>query len=171
MKTLVAPWWTRWSAPSLLRFVDENLRGVGQVMFQDNPVSGALFLAGIAWASYAAGAPEIVLGGIVAVLVATMTAHWLHVEKSSRADGLYGYNAVLVGLALMTFLGPGALRWVNVVLGAAVSVVAMLGTAHAVKPWGVSALTFPFVITTWLLLLAAHGFSGLASVLQPPGEI
>src|SRR5262245_65484361 len=131
MKTLVAPWWTRWSAPSLLRFLDENLRGVGQVMFQDNPLSGALFLVGIAWASYAAGAPEIVLGGILAVLVATLTAYWLHVDDASRFAGLYGYNAVLTGLALLTFLAPGPLRWAYVVIGAVVSVVAMLGTAHA----------------------------------------
>jgi urea transporter len=171
MNTLVAPW-TRWCASSpLLRFVDVNLRSVGQVMFQDNPLSGALFLIGIGWASYVAGAPEIVIGGIVAVIVATIAAQWLHVDHTSQAAGLYGYNAVLVGLAVMTFLGPGPLRFVYVVLGAAVSVVVMLGTAYAVKPLGVSALTFPFVITTWLLLLAAHAFAGFASVLQPTGNI
>ncbi|PWT84567.1 MAG: urea transporter [Blastocatellia bacterium] len=169
-QTLTAPW-TRFCASSpFLRFLDENLRGVGQVMFQDNPLSGALFLVGIAWASYAAGAPEIVAGGIVALVVATMTSHWLHVDESSRAAGLYGFNGVLVGLALMTFLDPGPLRFVYVVLGAVVSVVAMLGIAHAVRPFGVSALTFPFVITTWALLLAAHAFSAVASGLPLPGE-
>src|SRR5262245_17992615 len=162
---------TRWSpGSSVLRFLDINLRGVGQVMFQDNPLSGALFLFGIAWASYAAGAPEIVVGGIVAVVVATLVAQWLHVDEASRAAGLYGYNAVLVGLALVTFLAPGPLRFVYVVVGAAVSVVVMLGTAYAVKTWGMSALTFPFVITTWLLLLAAHGFAGSESGLSAPGE-
>jgi urea transporter len=171
MKTLLAQW-ERWCrSSSFLRFLDVNLRGVGQVMFQDNPLSGTLFLVGIGWAAYVAGAPEIVMGGILAVLVATMMAQWLHVDETSRAAGLYGYNAVLVGLALMTFLGPGPLRFAYVVLGAAVSVVVMLGTAFAVKPLKVSALTFPFVITTWLLLLAAHAFSGFASVLQPPREI
>ncbi len=169
MKTLLAPW-ERWCASSsFLRFIDINLRGIGQVMFQDNPLSGTLFLIGIAWASYAAGAPEIVIGGVVAVLVATLVAQWLHVDHTSLGAGLYGYNAVLVGLALMTFLGPGPLRWVYVLLGGAVSVVAMLGTAQAAKPWGASALTWPFVIVTWFLLLAAHAFSGLASVLAPAG--
>src|SRR5262245_17399470 len=170
MSTLLADW-TRWSESSpLLHFLDINLRGIGQVMFQDNPLSGALFLAGIAWASYAAGAPEIVIGGIVAVLVATMVAQSLHVDETSLAAGLYGYNAVLVGLALMTFLGPGPLRFAYVVLGAAASVVVMLATAYAVKTWNASALTFPFVIVTWLLLLAAHGFSGPASGLSSPGQ-
>ena len=48
-------WWEdRCNASGVLRFVDVNLRGIGQVMFQDNPLSGALFLAAIAWASWAA---------------------------------------------------------------------------------------------------------------------
>jgi urea transporter len=46
----------------------------------------------------------------------------------------------------------------------------MLATANAVKPWG-SALTFPFVLTTWLLLLATYGFSGLAGVALPAGNV
>jgi urea transporter len=47
----------------------------------------------------------------------------------------------------------------------------MLGTANAVKPWGVSALTFPFVLTTWLLLLATYGFSGLTGTALPAGQV
>jgi urea transporter len=78
---------------------------------------------------------------------------------------------VLVGLALTTFLAPGPLLWAYVVLGAAVSVVVMLGSANAVKSLGVSALTFPFVLTTWLLLLATYGFAGLAGTALPAADI
>jgi urea transporter len=46
----------------------------------------------------------------------------------------------------------------------------MLGTANVVKPWG-SALTFPFVIVTWLLLLATYGFSGLQGSALPSGNV
>ena len=74
---------------------------------------------------------------------ATLTALWLRVERPALNAGLYGYNGVLVGLALATFIAPGPLLWVYVVLGAAVSVVATLGTANALKPFGVAALTFP----------------------------
>jgi urea transporter len=167
MKALLSSWETLCGSSRALRFVDINLRGWGQVMFQDNPLTGALFLAGIAWGSFAAGAPQVVLCGVLAVVVATLTAGWLRVDPTSLRAGLYGYNAVLVGLALATFLAPGPLLWAYVVLGAAVSVVAMLGTANAVKPWGVSALTFPFVLTTWLLLLATYGFAGLAGTALP----
>ncbi len=170
MEKLLATWERLCASSRIVRFVDINLRGIAQVMFQNNPLTGALFLAAIAWGSYAAGAPRVTIAGLLAVVVATLTAQWLRVDEASLRSGLYGYNGILVGLALATFLAPGALMWVYVVLGAAVSVVVMLGTANAVKPWG-SALTFPFVLTTWLLLLATYGFSGLVGVALPSGNV
>jgi len=170
MEKLLAKWERLCASSRIVRFVDTNLRGIGQVMFQNNPLSGILFLAAIGWGSYAAGAPRVAIAGLLAVVVATLTAQWLRVDEASLHSGLYGYNGILVGLALATFLAPGALMWVYVVLGAAVSVVVMLGTANAVKPWG-SALTFPFVLTTWLLLLATYGFSGLAGAALPAGNV
>src|SRR5688572_25144830 len=170
MEKLSAKWERLCAASRFVRLADTNLRGIAQVMFQDNPLTGALFLAAIGWGSYAAGAPRVAIAGLLAVVVATLTAQWLRVEEAPLRSGLYGYNGVLVGLALATFLAPGALMWVYVVLGAAVSVVVMLGTAKAVEPWG-SALTAPFVLTTWLLLLATYGFSGLAGTALPAGNV
>ena len=137
MEKLLAKWERLCASSGIVRFVDINLRGIAQVMFQNNPLTGALFLAAIGWGSYAAGAPHVAIAGLLAVVVATLTAQWLRVDEASLRSGLYGYNGILVGLALATFLAPGALMWVYVVLGAAVSVVVMLGTANAVKPWGV----------------------------------
>lgn len=61
--------------------------------------------------------------------------------------------------------------WSYVVLGAAVSVVVMLGTARTVTPLGLSALTGPFVLVTWLLLLATYGFAGLVAGALPTGAV
>jgi len=164
--------WERVAASSgILRFVDRVLRGIGQVLFQDNPLSGLLFLIAIGWGSFAAGVPQVSIAGLVAVIVATLVAQWLHVDRTALNSGLYGYNAYLVGLALATFLAPGTLLWAYVVLGGAVSVVAMLGIANAVKAWEMSAFTFPFVLTTWILLLATYGFAGLTSSALPAGRV
>ncbi len=170
MEKALAKWEGLCATSRALRFLDINLRGIGQVMFQNNPLSGVLFLAAIAWGSYAAGAPRVAIAGVLAVVVATLTAQWLRVDRESLHSGLYGFNAILVGLALATFLAPSPLLWVYVVLGAAISVVVMLATANVVKPWG-GALTFPFVLTTWLLLLATYGFSGLAGTALPAGNV
>ena len=48
----------------------------------------------------------------------------------------------------------------------------MLAISNVLKTWSVSALTAPFVLTSWLLLLATNAFSGLeGSALPPSGEI
>ena len=172
MKRLLNGWEQRCASSQLLRFVDVNLRGIGQVMFQDNPLSGLLFFIAIGWGSLAAGVPQVAIGGLVAVAVATLTAHWLRVDESALRAGLYGFNAYLVGLALPTFMAPSTTMWAYVVLGAAVSVVVTLALANVLKTWSVSALTAPFVLTAWLLLAATHAFSGLdGGALPPVGEV
>lgn len=167
MRQFLAWWEARCAASAVLRFVDINLRGVGQVMFQDNPLSGALFLAAVAWGSFAGGVPAVFGAGVAAVIVATATARWLRVDDAALRAGLYGYNGVLVGLALATFIAPSPWLWCYVALGAAVSVVATLATANALKPHGVAALTAPFVLVTWILLLATYALGGLAGTALP----
>jgi urea transporter len=170
MERILAKWESLSASSGALRFLDINLRSTGQVMFQDNPLTGILFLAAIAWGSYAAGVPRVAIAGVLAVVVSNLTAQWLRVDKEPLHSGLYGFNGILVGLALATFLAPNALMWGYVVLGAVVSVIVMLATTNVVKPWG-SALTFPFVLTTWLLLLATYGFSGLVGTALPSGSV
>lgn len=155
-------WWERCCAASnAARFVDLNLRGIGQVMFQDNPLSGLLFFAAIGWGSYVAGMPQVAIGGLVAVVAATLTAQWLRVEAAALGAGLYGYNAYLVGLALPTFLASTPGLWIYIALAGAVSVPATLWIANMCKPWGVAALTAPFVLVAWLFLLASYAFTAI----------
>lgn len=172
MKSLLA-WWDGLSESSgTLRFVDRNLRGIGQVMFQDNPLSGLLFFVAIGWGSYATGVPQVAIGGLVAVVSATLMAQWLRVEQASLNAGLYGFNAYLVGLALATFMAHTLHLWVYAGFGGAVSVVVTLAISNVLKTWSVSALTAPFVLTAWLLLLATNQFSGLdGGALPPVGKI
>jgi urea transporter len=161
MKGLLTWWEDLCKGSTIVRFVDLNLRGIGQVMFQDNPLSGLLFFIAIGWGSYEAGMPQVAIGGLVAVIAATLTAQWLRVDAAALAAGLYGYNAYLVGLSFGTFLAVSPLWWIYVALGGAVSVPVTLGIANVFKSWGVAALTAPFVLTAWLFLLATYAFSAI----------
>jgi urea transporter len=166
--TALLGWWQqRCDASMVLRFIDINLRGVGQVMFQNQPFTGLLFVAAIAWGALAADAGAVLFGGLLGLATASLTALWLRVDAQSLAAGLYGYNGLLVGLALPTFLAPSPLLWFYVLLGGAVSVVCTLGTAQVAGTFRVAALTFPFVLVTWLLLLATYGFAGLQGAALP----
>ncbi len=58
MKSILEPWGQACAASSALRFIDINLRGTAQVMFQNHPLSGLLFLLAIAWGSTPAVPPR-----------------------------------------------------------------------------------------------------------------
>ena len=161
MKGLLSWWEGLCNGSAILRFIDYSLRGVGQVMFQDNPLSGLLFFIAIGWGSFVSGMPQVAIGGLVAVVAGTLTAQWLRVDAAGLAAGLYGYNAYLVGLAFGTFLAVSPTWWIYVALGGAVSVPVTLGVANVFKGWGVAALTAPFVLTAWLFLLATYAFSAI----------
>lgn len=154
--------WTRMVQDNaVIRFIDINLRGAGQVIFQNNPLTGLFFLAAIIWGAYVAGQPAIGAGAIIALVVATATAMLLDVDEDSLRQGLFGFNGVLVGAAVPTFLAVNAWMWFLLIVGAAVSTVVMLAVSNVMKTWGVPALTFPFVLTTWFLVLAAYSFGHL----------
>ena len=171
MDALLSRWEGLCAEAPALRFVDINLRGFGQVMFQDNPLTGLIFLMAIVWGAVAAGALTVFIAGILGVVTATLTAIWRRADDAALKAGLYGYNGALVGLALATFLAPGPALWVYVALGGAVSTVATLGTAGALRPLGAPALTFPFVAVTWILLLATYGFAGLSGAGLPAAGV
>jgi urea transporter len=161
MQAWLAGWESRCKASALLRFIDLNLRGIGQVMFQDNPLSGLLFFVAIGWGSFVAGMPQVAIGGLVALVAGTLTAQWLRVDAAALGAGLYGYNAYLVGLCFGTFLAVTPMWWLYVAFGGAVSVPATLGVANVFKSWDVAALTAPFVLVAWLFLLASYAFTAI----------
>lgn len=146
---------------SALRQLDINLRGASQVMLQNNPLTGLLFMLGIFWGAATAGNLAVAIGAVVGLVVATTTAILLQADDTSLDQGLFGFNGILVGVAVPTFLVMDPSTWFLLVIGAAVSTVAMLAISHVMKIWGVPALTFPFVLTTWFLVLAAYSFGHL----------
>jgi urea transporter len=154
--------WSRVTdANPVARFIDVNLRGAGQVIFQNNPLTGLFFLAAITWGALQGGAPQIALGALVALVVATVTAMLLNADEDSLRQGLFGFNGVLVGAAVPTFLVASPAMWTLLVVGAAVSTVTMLAVSNVMKTWGTPALTFPFVLTTWFLMLGAYSFGAV----------
>lgn len=170
MRAIADTWNHTAGANRVVRFIDMNLRGAGQVMLQNNPLTGFLFIVGIAWAAIDANSPEVAIGAVVALMVATVTAMLLNVDQPSLRNGLYGFNGMLVGAAVPTFIDIGSvIVWAFVVVGAAVSTIAMLAIAKLLSTWGVPALTFPFVLTTWFLLLGSYSFANIdvASLSDP----
>ena len=136
--------------------VDTLLRGVGQVMFQNNPLTGLLFLVGIFVNSAKLGG-----AGLLGLAASTLAAYLLGADRTLIRAGLFGFNGILVGIALAFFFEFDFLLAVYIVLGAAVSTIVMMALINLLTPWDMPALTAPFVLTAWLLLFAVYRFDFL----------
>ena len=133
------------------------LRGVGQIMLQNSTLTGLLFLLGIAINSLL-----LTLGMIAGLLVGTITAKLLKYDRAAINDGLYGFNAALVGIAMLVFFESTVRVWIGLVVLSILSTVMMNFFLRKKLP----AFTFPFVFCLWIAL----GISRLIIPIDPPGE-
>jgi urea transporter len=148
---ILAPWNHLSQENVVVGFVDTLLRGSGQVMFQNNPITGLFFLAGIFYNSYQFG-----IAALIGLLASTIAAMLLGADRNLIRAGLFGYNGILTGIGLAFFL---QLNWsaaliVYIILGGVVSTIVFIALANVFSTWDKPALTAPFVLTTWLFLLA-----------------
>lgn len=142
-------------------FLKVLMRGTGQVMFQDNAWTGLFFMAGIFYGSYATGNPAVAWGALLGVFMSTITGYLLRYPVEKGMTGLWGFNGVLVGCALPTFLGNVPLMWLAIIVFSSMTTWVMVGLNLVLAPYKVSAFTFPFVLTTWFILMAARIMHGL----------
>ncbi len=144
----------------ILATLDATLRGVGQVMLQNNTWSGVFFVAGTFAASPVAG-----LALVVGAVVGTLTSMALGAPRDDIKSGLFGFNGALVGVALAVFLRADPYLWAMTALGAAGSSVVAAAMARALQPLRLPALTAPFVLVTWAILVTR---SELAQIVASP---
>ena len=134
--------------PEPLRSV---LRGVGQVFFQENALTGACFLVGIAL-----GSPLMALGGAVGAIIGTAVARLLKFNESEVSAGIYGFNSTLVGIATLFFFRPGVMSSLLLVAGCVLAtVLTWLARKHVPFP----TYTAPFIVTTWVLFFLGKALS------------
>ncbi|MCX5577870.1 urea transporter [Kaistia terrae] len=158
------PFQDRFRDHATLGFVDWSLRGIGQVVFQNNPLSGLIILLALFFNSWIYGT-ICVLG----VVVATATAILLKADKGLIRDGLFGFNGALVGLALVAFTSadfrtgavPSFHMTIYIVFAAAMTTIAFSTIATLLGPHKVAALTSPFVLIGWLFLFAVLKFAAI----------
>lgn len=141
---------------SMLDFLDCVLRGVGQVMLQNNSYAGLLFVVGVCSSSLLFG-----FGLLLGTAVSTASAMILGVDRTLLRAGLFGFNGGLVGIALLFFLQSDVLTWVSVVFAAACSTIGMAAMISLLNVLRIPALTAPFVFTSLCFFLATARFGGL----------
>ena len=123
------------------------LLGFSQVFLLQSPLSGVLILAGLFCNSW-----QLALLALLGCLVSRAVASLWRDTKSEIADGLYGFNGTLVGIAIGVYWEISWLSILLLVIGAALSTwLARAFRRHAQLP----GLTAPFIIAVWALLLVS----------------
>lgn len=135
-------------------FVDASIRGVGQFMFVDTTVGGVLVIIGIAVASRI-GAFAAWTGSSIACL----TAYYLLQvpDLINVRNGLYGYNSsgCVASLSGSVFFYSNLSNYLGGSLIGGSLAVLILTTFQSILGtlWGLPVLTFPFITTTWIIMM------------------
>ena len=149
------------------------LRGASQVMFQECVWGGDLIIIGIFYGSYSTGFGEVAWGAVVGIIISTITGYILKLNPADGDIGLWGYNGILVGCAMPTFLGNTPAMWLTLILFSAMSTWVMVGMNRVLKRFKVTSYTFSFVLLTIFVLLATRVMHGIPapylSVPELPG--
>lgn len=121
--------------------------GFSQVFLLQSALSGTLILAGLFCNSW-----QLALLALLGCMVSRAVASLWRDTKSEIADGLYGFNGTLVGIAIGVYWEISWLSILLLVIGAALSTwLARAFRRHAQLP----GLTAPFIIAVWALLLVS----------------
>jgi len=129
--------------PITLSFVDAlngAFSGVGQVMLQDNWLSGAVFCCALLFSSSKAA-----VGAILASLIGFVIATWLGFSQDKAIMGLYGFNACLVAITLID-------RFPNKYWFILFAILLSVLLTRAFEEVIIPALTAPFVMTVWFII-------------------
>lgn len=137
-------------------FASFILKGLGQIMLQENQVTGFLFLVGIYYSSFTMGS-----AALLATICGTATAFLRKYDKAEIGKGLYGFSAALVGVAVMSFLKPILFSWLLVIIGSSLATIIQ----HFFIKRNIPVFTLPFILVTWtIMLLARFNFPHILAV-------
>lgn len=157
-----------------LAFIDSILSGYGQIGFNDNPVSGILFIIGTFVGSFQNG-----VCSLVCTVTAAALGFLLGVPKVSMRLGLYTFNAALAGMGVGLFIFAGqenitvGMIVMSIICG--VFCVFLTGAFSAVlSRWNVPSLALPYCTTLFILVSASLFIPALepsTSVIPHLGEM
>ncbi|PNJ80678.1 SLC14A1 isoform 6 [Pongo abelii] len=141
----------------LLQFIDWILRGISQVVFVNNPISGILILVGLLVQN-----PWWALTGWLGTVVSTLMALLLSQDRSLIASGLYGYNATLVGILMAVFSDKGDYFWWLLLPVCAMSMTCPIFSSalnSMLSKWDLPVFTLPFNMALSMYLSATGHYN------------
>ncbi|MEQ8666304.1 MAG: urea transporter [Rhodospirillales bacterium] len=141
---------TEWASPIVFAptgsqqivAVEALTRGVGQVLFQEAMLTGAVFAAAILFRDWVQG-----VYAVMATSLGLVAGYVLGFPVDAINLGLFGYSAVLCGIL---FAG----KTVRDFLSALAAILLSIAIVRLFHIYDLPAFTFPFVMASWIVLWA-----------------
>ncbi|QGY44383.1 peptidoglycan DD-metalloendopeptidase family protein [Maribellus comscasis] len=135
--------------------VDSVLNSYSQVFFSKSKLL-AFFLIVISFFDYGAG-----IGGLISVFIANALARFLGYNKYFLNSGLYGFNALLVGLGVGLFYQPSVPLYILITVAAVLTFFLTVVFQGVLGKYGLPYLSLPFLLAIWVVALSAGDLSAL----------
>ncbi len=131
------------------------LNSYSQIFFSENKFF-AVLLFFVTFLDFWAG-----LYGLLSVLTANIIAFILGYDKIIIKKGLYGFNALLVGLGTGIMFVPGFELTVVVIFAALLTLFITVALQGILAKYALPYLSIPFLFGIWAIILATKDFSSL----------
>ncbi|MCK9449575.1 MAG: urea transporter [Bacteroidales bacterium] len=135
-------------------FIDQVIKGISQIMLQDNLWTGLLFSAGLFIGNWLCAS-----GALLATVSATLCARLFRFDKENIDAGLYGFSPALVGAALPFVFDMQLMIWLLIVVGGIAA--ALVQHIFIIKK--LPGYTFPFILITWIVVYLLRQYSDVSS--------
>jgi len=127
-------------------FAKSILSSSAQIMLQANAITGLLFLIGIGINSVA-----MLLGCLLSISSSLVIAKLFRYDPGAINKGIYSFSAALVGISIFTLLPVTFLAYIVAIFGGVLS--ALFMQLMITKMPSMPALTTPFILSTWIIVL------------------
>ncbi len=104
------------------------------------------------------------LTGLIGVMASLILVTALGFNKEDIKTGLYTFNSLLLGIGFGTFFSFNFTFWLWLSAASLLCVVLSVNLRSFLVKYGLPTLSIPFIITFWVVLIAANGYQGMGLV-------
>jgi urea transporter/murein DD-endopeptidase MepM/ murein hydrolase activator NlpD len=136
-------------------YLSATLNSYAVLFFSQNKILGALLFV-VSIFNFNAG-----LSGLICVISSLILVSILGFNRENIKSGLYSFNSLLLGIGFGTFFNLNITFWFWLATACLLCIVLSVNLTSFLGKYSLPTLSIPFVITFWVVLIAASGYPGM----------